>query len=123
MSAKRRRDPVAGAAAVVRALAAHDAGVEPAEVDLLTATRHLLEDLAARMPGRAVEVRVPPFGAVQCGTGPRHTRGTPGSVVETDPLTWLLLAIGRLSWAEALAAGRVSASGRHSDLSTALPLS
>jgi hypothetical protein len=54
-------------------------------------------------------VRVPPFGAVQCVEGPRHTRGTPPNVVETDPATWLALALGLLDWDAA--ADRVSASG------------
>ncbi len=78
--------------------------------------------LAQQVPGRSVELRVPPFVAVQCVAGPRHTRGTPPNVVETDPATWLRLATGELSWADALAAGRVSASGNRADLSEHLPL-
>jgi hypothetical protein len=107
---------------VVASLAALDAGLEPDRAVLRRATRHLLGLLTARAPGRSVEVRVPPFGAVQCVEGPRHTRGTPPNVVETDALTWLLLASGRLSWAAALAAGRVHASGARADLSPFLPL-
>lgn len=91
-----------------------------------TAVRYavtLLADvLAVTAPGRSVEVRVPPHAAVQCGPGPRHTRGTPPNVVETDPITWLELAAGRRSWPEALAAGRVSASGLRADLSDWLPV-
>lgn len=75
------------------------------------AVKASLAELAARAPGRSVEVRVPPFGAVQCVEGPRHTRGTPPNVVETDPRTWLGLALGRLSWADAMASGAVHASG------------
>lgn len=93
---------------------------DPAALGLVT--RLLAARLAAAAPGRSVEVRVPPFAAVQCVEGPRHTRGTPGSVVETDPLTWLDLATGRISWAEAVGAGRVRASGERSDLSAFLPL-
>ncbi|CRK60433.1 FIG00820565: hypothetical protein [Alloactinosynnema sp. L-07] len=78
-----------------------------------------LEDLA---PGHTVEVRVPPFAAVQCVEGPRHTRGTPPNVVETDPRTWLLLATGRLTWEDAVAAGRITASGLRADLAAYLPL-
>ena len=89
---------------------------------LRLACRHLSERLAALAPGRSVELRVPPFAAVQLIEGPRHTRGTPPSVVETDPLTWLDLAAGRLTWAEAIAAGAVRASGQRSDLSPYLPL-
>jgi len=73
-------------------------------------------------PGRSVEVRVPPYAAVQCIAGPRHARGNPPNVVETDPLTWLRLATGRVSWDQALAAGAVTASGERADLSSELPL-
>jgi hypothetical protein len=78
--------------------------------------------LAQQVPGRSVELRVPPFVAVQCVPGPRHTRGTPPNVVETDPATWLRLATGALTWADAVAEGRVSASGNRADLSPHLPL-
>lgn len=84
--------------------------------------RLLLDVLAERHPGRSLEVRVPPVAAVQCLPGPRHTRGTPGSVVEADPLTWVRLAAGRLRWQEAVDAGAVSASGERADLSAVLPL-
>jgi uncharacterized protein (TIGR03083 family) len=84
--------------------------------------RGLAGMLAAKYPGRSVEVRVPPVIAVQCITGPRHTRGTPPNVVETDPVTFLLLATGRLDWGGALAAGQVRASGLRADLSEQLPL-
>jgi hypothetical protein len=84
--------------------------------------RGTLAALAAAAPGRHVEVRVPPYGAVQCVPGPRHTRGTPPAVVECDPLTWLELATGRLSWADATADLRVSTSGERADLAPHLPL-
>jgi putative sterol carrier protein len=69
-----------------------------------------------------VEVRVPPFAAVQCIEGLRHTRGTPPNVIETDARTWLELATGRLQWTDAVAAGRVTASGTRADLSHWLPI-
>jgi hypothetical protein len=94
----------------------------PASGDLRDATRYLLEELAARAPGRTVEVRVPPYGAVQCVEGPRHTRGTPPNVVETDPETWLSLATGRLGWSDAVATGKVLASGERADLADFLPI-
>jgi hypothetical protein len=78
--------------------------------------------LAQQVPGKSVELRVPPHVAVQCVPGPPHKRGTPPNVVETDPLTWLRLATGRLAWAEAMAQGVVSASGNRADLSDHLPL-
>ena len=73
-------------------------------------------------PGHAVEVRVPPYAAVQVVEGHRHRRGTPSAVVETDADTWLALASGELAWADAVASGRLSASGERSDLSAFLPL-
>ena len=78
--------------------------------------------LAQQVPGRSVEVRIPPHVAVQCIEGPRHTRGTPPNVVETDAATWLRLVSGRLSWPDAVAAGRVTASGNRADLAEYLPL-
>lgn len=85
-------------------------------------TRHFLALLQSRAPGRSVEVRVPPYGAVQVVEGVRHTRGTPPAVVETDPGTWVALAVGELAWSEAVATGRVRASGERTDLSTYLPM-
>jgi hypothetical protein len=79
--------------------------------------------LAQQVPGRSVELRVPPHVAVQCVPGPRHTRGTPPNVVETDAATWLRLATGDLTWDAAVAAGVVAASGNRADLSPHLPLS
>lgn len=115
--------PVAGGAeAVARALAAVDAGHDPERADLAAAVRHLALLLAANAPGHSVELRVPPYVAVQCVEGPRHTRGTPPNVVETAPLTWLRLATGRLAWADAVRDGRVRATGTRADLSDHLPL-
>ncbi|GLY36055.1 hypothetical protein Amsp01_020790 [Amycolatopsis sp. NBRC 101858] len=95
---------------------------DPARPELAAAVRLSLRALAADAPGRTVEVRVPPFAAVQCVDGPRHTRGTPPNVIETDPRTWLELATGRLDWTTAVADGRVSASGTRADLSHWLPI-
>ncbi len=95
---------------------------DPARAELAAAVRLSLRALAADAPGRTVEVRVPPFAAVQCVDGPRHTRGTPPNVIETDPRTWLELATGRVDWTTAVADGRVSASGTRADLAQWLPL-
>lgn len=119
MPPRRRTDPVEGRAAVAAWLGDPDGA---ARATVRTAVRFTLEELAAVAPGNAVEVRVPPDGAVQAVAGPRHTRGTPPNVVETDPVTWLALATGRLTWAAAREAGRVSASGERADLSPWLPL-
>jgi len=105
--------------AVSRALAA---GQPPHTGALREAARYLAGLLAAQAPGRAVEVRVPPYAAVQCIGGPRHTRGTPPNLVEMDPVTWVRLALGLASWADARAAGTVRASGVRADLGPYLPV-
>ncbi|MFC8429948.1 sterol carrier family protein [Streptomyces sp. NPDC057253] len=89
---------------------------------LAACTRLLADALAVKAPGGSTEVRVPPYAVVQCVEGPRHTRGTPPNVVETDPLTWLRLATGRLTWKDALEEAKVSASGERADLGGLLPL-
>lgn len=86
------------------------------------AVRLLAHVLTKSAPGRSVEVRVPPYAAVQAIEGPRHTRGTPPNVVETDAATWLEIATGRVSWSDAVSAGRISASGERAELSQHLPL-
>lgn len=121
----RRRIPTEGGLAAFAAC--RDAALtgDLASVDrtlVATAVRYALEELADRHPGRSAEVRVPPFGAVQCLAGPVHRRGTPPTVVETDAATWLALAGGALSFVDALANGRVQASGERADLSAVLPL-
>ena len=86
------------------------------------AVRYTLQLLAEQAEGNTLEVRVPPFGAVQCIAGPRHTRGTPPNVVETDAATWLALATGSLSWPDGIATGHIHASGQRADLSAHLPI-
>jgi hypothetical protein len=110
------------AACVTSVLAAIDLGQNPEREAARWAVVHLLGLLEQKAPGRAVEVRIPPFAAVQAVAGPRHTRGTPPNVVETDPATWILLATGRLPWADAAADGRLRASGPRADISGLLPL-
>ncbi len=110
-------DPVLVAEAHARLDAGHP---EPADVKLLT--KHYLALLETRAPGRSVEVRVPPYAAVQVVPGVRHTRGTPPAVVELDADTWLALATGALTWSAAEGSGRLRASGERADLSPYLPL-
>lgn len=114
----RRRIPAATGDAAIRAVAAGSTD----RSERTTAVRYSLEELAARAPGNSVEVRVPPLGVTQCVEGPRHTRGTPPNVVETNADTWLALVTGQLGWADAVAAGSVAASGQRADLSALLPL-
>ena len=89
---------------------------------ILEDVKQTLELLITKAPGRAIEVRIPPYAAVQCGDGPTHTRGTPANVIEMDAHTWLALANGEISWADALHSGAISASGVRADLSQYLPL-
>lgn len=117
MSVRRRIDPSDGIPAVEAVLAGAD---DRATVAL--ASRYLLEQLAEEAEGHTVEVRVPPFGAVQAVAGPRHTRGTPPNVVEMDAATWVALATGGLDWETAVAELRVTASGSRASLAANLPL-
>ncbi len=117
----RRPDP-RGQESVAAVLRALDHGLPPDASELRAAARYLAQLLAARYPGRVLEVRIPPAAAVQCLPGPVHTRGTPPNVVETDPLTWVRLATGRLSWADAVESAAVQASGPRADLAPCLPL-
>ncbi len=94
----------------------------PERPKLAAAVKLSLRTLAQDAPGKSVEVRVPPYAAVQCVQGVRHTRGTPPNVIEMDARTWLELATGRLSWSDAVAGDRVAASGSRADLSGLLPL-
>ncbi|MFC4562666.1 sterol carrier family protein [Nocardiopsis mangrovi] len=116
-----RPSPVLSActAAVLRA---RDRGLDPDRAAVRAAVRGTLAELAQRAPGHSLEVRVPPYGAVQVIEGPRHTRGTPPGVVETDPVTWLALAGGRREWGDAVTAHEVAASGVRADLGPLLPL-
>lgn len=113
----RPADPAEVAAALDRVR-----GGQPDRVDLRLLTKHYLAVLEERAPGRSVEVRVPPYAAVQVIPGIRHTRGTPPAVVETDAATWIDLATGALSWPDAERTGRVRASGERADLAPYLPL-
>jgi hypothetical protein len=97
-------------------------GEQPPRAVVGAAVKTSARWLAQQVPGRSVELRVPPHVAVQCVEGPRHTRGTPPNVVETDAATWLRLATGQQTWAEGLAEGKVTASGNRANLDEWLPL-
>jgi hypothetical protein len=125
MAARRSADP-AKTLAAVSAVAEwlRDAGrPEPGRAAVGEAVRLTARTLAAIAPGASVEVRVPPFVAVQCISGPEHRRGNPPNVVEADPRTWLLLATGLLNVADAAAIGALQLSGsRASEIGHWLPL-
>lgn len=110
-------DPAAVSAARARLA---DGSAEKADLRLLV--KHYLAVLEHRAPGHSVEVRVPPYAAVQVIPGVRHTRGTPPAVVETDAATWIALATGELAWADAESTAKVRASGERADLTPYLPL-
>jgi Bacterial SCP ortholog len=125
MAARDRADPVKTREAVgaVEEWLRDDTRPVPSRADLAAAVRLTARTLTAQAPGASVEVRIPPFVAVQCISGPRHTRGTPPNVVETDPRTWLLLATGLLEVTDASAAGALRLSGsRAGEIQTWLPL-
>ena len=110
----RPAEPAEVAAALERVAAG-----EPERADLRLLTKHFLAVLEQRAPGHSVEVRVPPYAAVQVIPGVRHTRGTPPAVIEMDAVTWVGLATGEVAWSEATG---VLASGERADLSAYLPL-
>ncbi len=116
------RDANTPASGVTGTEPAPEAAAPVSRNTLATAVRYSLEEVTARAPGNSVEVRVPPFGVTQCVEGPRHTRGTPPNVIECDAATWLAMVTGGLSWADAVDAGKVAASGLRADLSGLLPL-
>ena len=89
---------------------------------ILQEVKATLALLVERYPGKAIEVRIPPYAAVQCGEGPKHTRGTPANVIEMDAQTWLDLARGNRNWSDAYQEGLINASGTRADLSDVLPL-
>jgi hypothetical protein len=123
--ARHRADPVKTRDAVraVEAWLRDDTSPAPSRADLAAAVRLTARTLAEQAPGASVEVRVPPLVAVQCISGPRHTRGTPPNVVETDPRTWLLLATGLLDVTDASATGALRLSGsRAGEIQAWLPL-
>ena len=89
---------------------------------ILHEVKSTLALLADKYPGKAIEVRIPPYGAVQCGDGPKHTRGTPPNVIEMDAQVWLQLVSGERTWSDAYTEGLIFASGVRADLSHLLPL-
>ena len=114
---RRKISPQDGQAAI----ASFQAGSATTQ-ELAPAVRFLLEELGTRHPGAAVELRVPPLGAVQCVTGPTHTRGTPSNVVEIGPEAWMSLALGVESFEELIGKGLLTASGNRSDLADLFPI-
>jgi hypothetical protein len=125
MPARRAVDPAQTRAAVLAVVEwlRDDRQSAPDREELAAAVRLTARTLAASAPGASVEVRIPPFVAVQCIAGPQHRRGNPPNVVETDPRTWLRLATGLLSVTDATSSGSLQLSGsRASEIADWLPL-
>jgi hypothetical protein len=118
---QRRIKPIDGIAAV-RAVLADSSKRVNSDAEFKTAVRFLLEELSFLRPGKSVEVRVPPLGAVQCIDGLEHRRGTPPNTVELSSGDWFALAVGEVNWADLVASGRLVASGTRSDLSEVFPI-
>ena len=118
---QRRIKPIDGIAAV-RAVLADSSKRVNSDAEFKTAVRYLLEELSFLRPGKSVEVRVPPLGAVQCVEGLTHRRGTPPNTIELSSTDWFALAVGETSWDSLIAAGRIVASGTRADISDALPI-
>jgi hypothetical protein len=118
---QRRIKPIDGIAAV-RAVLADASKRVNSDADFKTAVRYLLEELSFLRPGKSVEVRVPPLGAVQCVEGLTHRRGTPPNTIELSSVDWFALAVGESSWDDLVSTGRVLASGTRADISDALPI-
>lgn len=120
--ARAKIEDAAGRSALADWWAARESGDDAGRSTTATAVRYTLQLLAERVPGHSVEVRVPPFGAVQCVEGPGHTRGTPPNVIELPAVLWIPLATGAMGWDEAAATGELHASGTRADVSFALPV-
>ncbi len=118
---QRRIKPLDGIAAV-RAVLADSSKRETSNEDFKMAVRYLLEELSFLRPGRSVEVRVPPLGAVQCVEGLTHRRGTPPNTIELNSADWFALAVGEVTWDSLVASGRILVSGTRADISEALPI-
>lgn len=117
----RRIKPIDGIAAV-RAVLSDASKRVNSDDDFKAAVRYLLEELSFLRPGKSVEVRVPPLGAVQCIDGLAHKRGTPPNTVELSSADWFALAVGEVTWDALVSSGRILASGTRSDISDVFPI-
>ena len=83
----------------------------------MSQVKEVLAKISKLAPGHAVELRIPPYSAIQCVEGPKHTRGTPPNVVEMSAEVLFEIVGGKINWPDAISDGRISASGERSDLS------
>ena len=86
--------------------------------EIMSQVKEILAKISKLAPGHAVELRIPPYSAIQCVEGPKHTRGTPPNVVEMSAEVLLDISAGKITWSNAIGDGRISASGERSDLSS-----
>lgn len=94
----------------------------PSRAAVAEACRLSVALLGEDAPGHSVEVRVPPFAAVQCVAGSVHRRGTPPNVVQCAPRAWLRLATGVDTLADAEAAGAEVSGAHAADVAHWLPV-
>jgi hypothetical protein len=87
------------------------------DIDLKNQVKKILKVVEELAPGRSVELRIPPYSAIQCIAGGNHRRGTPPNVVEMDAQTLLKLSMSPQSWDQLCSEGQISASGTNSNLS------
>jgi hypothetical protein len=83
---------------------------------VLEQVKGILDMISELAPGHAVELRIPPYAAIQCVEGPKHTRGTPPNVVEMNSETLFSLSKGEIQWSAAVESGAIHASGERSNL-------
>ena len=84
----------------------------------ITAIAEEILDLIKNIsPGKSVELRVPPYGAIQCVAGGNHRRGTPPNTVEMSGQALIRLINEPALWITLCESGEIRASGLLSDLS------
>ena len=87
------------------------------DLDLKREVKKILNLIKSEVPGKSVELRVPPYGAIQCIAGGNHRRGTPPNTVEMSGQTLIRLINEPSLWITLCESGEVRASGLLSDLS------
>jgi len=86
------------------------------DLEIKIQVKQILKVIEKIAPGKSVELRIPPYAAIQCVEGGNHRRGTPPNVVEMDAQTLLKLSKSPQNWDQLCSAGAISASGTNSNL-------
>ena len=87
------------------------------DLEIRAHVKKILDLMKLVAPGKSVELRVPPYGAIQCVSGSNHRRGTPPNTVEMSGQTLVRLINNPAIWSLLCESGEVRASGLLSDLS------